>query len=163
MALGSHSSFLSMPGEVILIFSIKCTDSLKGTWKKFSASDSNLTVYITSGDPFYQQDIQKGWMIYSHNLLNLSLAESEMEFIAVLSFVPRKTPVKFLYEIWNHTHWFSSWWNFKETWFSVIEQQQVYALALVFSHVKDQIIPHWGDTLNINLPPFAFENTEDVY
>lgn len=38
-------------------------------------------------------------MIYSHNLLNLSLAESEMEFIAVLSFVPRKTPVKFLYEI----------------------------------------------------------------
>lgn len=38
-------------------------------------------------------------MIYSHNLLNLSRAESEIEFIAFLSFVPKKTPVKFLYEI----------------------------------------------------------------
>lgn len=49
-----------MPGEVILIFSVKRTDSLKGTLEKFSASNSNLTVHITSGDPFYQQDIQKG-------------------------------------------------------------------------------------------------------
>lgn len=29
-------------------------------------------------------------MIYSRNLLNLSLAESEIEFIAFLSFVPKK-------------------------------------------------------------------------
>lgn len=38
-------------------------------------------------------------MIYSHNLLNLSLAESKIEFIAFLSFAPKKTLVKFLYEI----------------------------------------------------------------
>lgn len=41
-------------------------------------------------------------MIYLHNLLNLSLAESKIEFIAFLSFglkKKKKKPVKFLCEI----------------------------------------------------------------
>jgi len=149
MALGSHSGSLPVPGEVILIFRVKRADSLKGTWEKFSASNSDLTVHITTGDPFYQQDIQKGWMIYSRNLLNLSLAESKIEFIAFLSFGPKKKPtVKFLYEIWNRTHWFASWWDFKGTSSSMMEEQQASASALVCSHVRKQVISPQGDTLN---------------
>lgn len=36
-------------------------------------------------------------MIYSHNLLNLSLAEPKIEFIALSSFRPKTILVKFLY------------------------------------------------------------------